>query len=462
MFPFLYYNIDVVGVQSDMGGTILHFTTELGRDTVGGVGTFVNELRRVSGPRVRFAHLVPAERSPFAPRAGISGTIEPDAVADGVGAIMHGSRPTDDAKASAAARARNDDETLDEARTIRAAFYDMDILNALTFDVAVFHHYALAYLVSPSFLRGRPLVFVVHSVPTTEPWSLLDPYGGNGAIARSFEKLCDAADAIVCVSDAERGKLLTLYPDLEAKTSAIANGFSAFGAPGRDLPPVVRGVRRTFGFLGRPDYRKGLRELVRDMAEIDGSLRIGCDLGDASATEYVRAVRDAADARGASPKLRWDGRIGETDKLAFLRSLDALIVPSRWEPFGYVALEAIRAGITPLISRRGGMPEIVGPGYPYTFDPYVPGDIGACVRRFQADDAAAVRAALAQARRHAERLTAESTAAAYDALAEALTASAASATGGDGATTNKRRYGGKGPYLSPSYANASATPMRNE
>jgi len=391
-------------VQTILHGTILHIATELGTRAVGGAGTALDELRRVSGPNVGFVCLGHEPDPAFAPYS-----------------------------------------SLREPNVVYADFYEMDVLNRLAFDIAVFHDYSLAYLADNSFLRGRPLAFVVHSVPTTEPWCLADPYGGHAGIARAFERMCDAARWIVCVSEAERGKLLLLYPDLEPKTRVIRNGFSAFA----DQPIRIRPRRTAFGFLGRADARKGLLELVRAFAAVPGTLRIACGEEDA---EYAQAVRDDIGRLQLGGRAVWEGRIRPADKLAYLRSLDALVVPSRWEPFGYVALEALRAGVPPLVSRQGGLHEIVGPDYPYAFDPWSESSIAACLRAFQNDPPERVRAAVEQARRHAAPLTAERMAEAYEALLRGP------AGVGLGVTPRGKRFAALGSALPPVPGQASVTP----
>jgi len=45
-----------------------------------------------------------------------------------------------------------------------------------------------------------------------------------------------------------------------------------------------------------------------------------------------------------------------------------LVVPSLWEePFGIVALEGLACSCMPIVSRRGGLPEAIGP-HGYTFE----------------------------------------------------------------------------------------------
>lgn len=342
---------------------ILHFTTELGARIVGGVGTCLNELKAATHPSFGFVHL--SRRS------------EPPGV---------------------------------EGNTLYAGYYDIDVLQSLSFDTAVFHHYGLAYLADDSFLRGRKLIFAVHSVPTTEPWTMEHPYGARGDIARCFETCCQRADAIVCVSEAEMGKLLLLYPDLAERTAVIPNGLSS-------IPSVRKPIaeeRRRFGFLGRADYRKGLLELAAGFRNIPGTLDIACGDEDPA---YVSAVRNDAEQRSVGARLRWRGRLPASEVPAFLGGLDALVVPSRWEPFGYVALEALRCGVPPIVSRQGGLPELTGPEYRYQFDPYDRESLANTLFLFQNDPAETARQQLEAAVKRSESLTAERMAAQYARLA---------------------------------------------
>jgi glycosyltransferase involved in cell wall biosynthesis len=351
---------------------LAHFTTEFGESAEGGVGTCINELYKSSSPESVFVLLT------------ASGAVHP---------------------------ARD--------RVVRLGFYDMDLLCGLEFDAAVFHHYALWYLADEAILRDRKLIYVVHSVPTTEPWNFIQPYGEDETIPFCFEHMCDRADLIVCVSEAERGKLLLLYPGLRGKTCVIHNGLS------QALPSHIAGRRHrgraAFGFLGRCDYRKGLREAIAAVSRVrDATLAIACGEEDA---EYRRLAEEDVRRLELADRVRWLGRVeGESEKAAFFDEVEALIVPSRWEPFGYVVLEALRSGVPPLIGNRGGMAEIVGDEYPYTFDSWDPDGLVQCMLSFQNDSNGFIRRVVRKAVRHSEHLTGQRMAQEYERLAAELLA----------------------------------------
>jgi glycosyltransferase involved in cell wall biosynthesis len=385
---------------------LAHFTTEFGVNAEGGVGTCVNELHDSSGPESVFVLLT------------ASGAVHPAS-----------------------------------GRVVRSGFYDMDLIGALTFDAAVFHHYALWYLADETVLRGRKLIYVVHSVPTTEPWNFIQPYGEDETIPFCFEHMCDRADLIVCVSEAERGKLLLLYPDLRGKTCVIHNGLSK--ASPSQIANRWHRDRTTFGILGRCDYRKGLREAIAAVAHVQGaSLAIACGEED---TEYRRLAQEDVRRLELADRVRWLGRVeGVSGKEAFFDEVDALVVPSRWEPFGYVVLEALRSGVPPLISTRGGMAEIVGKDYPYTFDPWDPDGLVQCMLSFQNDSYDFIRRVVRKAVRHSGHLTGERMAQEYEKLADELLAGKLPIS----PLPMVRRYGsGRVPKMMRSLSlSASATP----
>lgn len=118
-------------------------------------------------------------------------------------------------------------------------------------------------------------------------------------------------------------------------------------------------------FLGNVVPRKGLDALVDGVArldrnEVDPRLTV---VGDRTvAPEHAEAVADAVAAAGIGDRVRFAGRLGDEAVAARLRESHVLAVPSRYEPFGMVYLEAMGFGCVPLATTAGGAREFVRDG----------------------------------------------------------------------------------------------------
>ncbi|MFD2670542.1 glycosyltransferase family 4 protein [Marinicrinis sediminis] len=316
---------------------VLHFTNEIGSYIVGGMATFINQLYTHHTDEIGFVHFY------------------------------------------------NSDEDLSLARypgqkNILAVSYDeLDRLKELSFDIAVSHFYFFDFLINEEILQDKPLVYIVHSVPTTEPYDLRDPFGGNHLIKEQFEKSCRRADVIVNISKSEQKKLTTIYPSLEPKTHMIYNGMD-FQHPTNQYQRKEQSQKH-FGFLGRLDHRKGLLETVKAFRGLNAHLHIACGNEDPFYLNQILSFIEAADM---GDKVHFHGWCQGERKESFLQFIDALIVPSLYEPFGYVVIEAMSHQTPLLCSNSGAFTEITG-NHPYMFDPYQPETIKDCIQYFQND-----------------------------------------------------------------------------
>jgi glycosyltransferase involved in cell wall biosynthesis len=119
-------------------------------------------------------------------------------------------------------------------------------------------------------------------------------------------------------------------------------------------------------FVGRLDRQKGA-DLLLDAVE---------GLQDTLVLSLIGAnVVDRRDKAVARPEhireLGWKSP-GEID--GYIKDCDVVVVPSRWEGFGLVALEAMRMGKPVIASSVGGLKEVVVNGSTGILVP--PGDIG--------------------------------------------------------------------------------------
>ncbi len=161
--------------------------------------------------------------------------------------------------------------------------------------------------------------------------------------------LASRTDAIVSIS----------YSEFDAAVKA--NLFAPFhrviyhGVPGRKeyqpAPVLTDPERLNLAFIGRFDHQKGLDLLLRAFAEPQLShitlwLMGGSTLG----REYSIPEQ---------PNIKVVGWVPHNQIDTYIQCFDAVIVPSRWEGFGLIALEAMRNGKPVLASRIGGLAELV-------------------------------------------------------------------------------------------------------
>ncbi|HEX6086960.1 MAG TPA: glycosyltransferase family 4 protein [Thermoanaerobaculia bacterium] len=187
---------------------------------------------------------------------------------------------------------------------------------------------------------GARLAYTVH----TQPWL---EWSGNGRARFWLDtqaRLLGACDRALFLSDAEHAAAQTLFPHLPP-AAVIPNGVPAppHELPGRDARPFIV-------FAGRFAASKGmllLEEIVRLMKPRT-SLRfvLAGGHGDDEGTAAAQRLARHCDVRGWLPRAELDALFG---------AARLVLVPSRYEPFGLVALEAMRMGAPVLASSTGGL-----------------------------------------------------------------------------------------------------------
>jgi len=109
------------------------------------------------------------------------------------------------------------------------------------------------------------------------------------------------------------------------------------------------------GYLGRIDRIKGVEILLRAVANI-ATTEVTLLLGGRGANDYVEQLKQTF----ASPNIHFLGFVRPDE---FFAKIDMLVVPSLWEePLGRVIYEGYSHGVPSIVSRVGGMPEIVSEG----------------------------------------------------------------------------------------------------
>jgi glycosyltransferase involved in cell wall biosynthesis len=245
---------------------------------------------------------------------------------------------------------------------------------------------------APALLHANTLLALPEAVaagrrpPTVLYCHETVPGGGAGIAVAGLARL--AADVVVGISDASTAELRRrgLRPLI------VPNGVPL---PGPQPPPVPRSGGLVIGTIGTVCRRKGSDLFVeaarRVRAELaDAELRLIGPLVVGPERDWAEQLTEAA---------RRDGvRTGATaEPYGELHEWDIAVVPSRDEPFGLVAAEAMAAGVPVVAARVGGLPDIVGADAGVLVEPEDPDALARAIVALARDDA--LRARLRQAGR---------------------------------------------------------------
>lgn len=224
------------------------------------------------------------------------------------------------------------------------------------FDLVHLHSLSLAELAFELRRRfGLPVVYTLHGLVSAE---LAE--GPQAAFWTAVQaRVLALADRVVVLSRADRSALLTALPELAPRCSVVANGVPP-AAPGTFDPRAPARTEGPVVFAGRFTRSKGVEVLAEAVPKVLERRRVRFELagghGDTAGRAAVRRLRSCGPA---ACRIRgWLGR-GELERL-FARAR-MVLVPSLYEPFGLVALEAMRTGAPVLAAAVGGLLEVVGP-----------------------------------------------------------------------------------------------------
>jgi glycosyltransferase involved in cell wall biosynthesis len=183
-------------------------------------------------------------------------------------------------------------------------------------------------------------------------WVFHTNLGKLGVIAaeqaeRALARFCDVVVAISNF-EAREGERIGI-PRL--KLQVVHNGLPTTApAP---IPVGWSDPRLKVLFIGRLDRQKGLDILLDAVGSLTNEVHVRV-VGEA-------ILSDAERLRAPSNVEMMGWRI-EPEIESLLQDCDLVIMPSRWEGFGLVALEAMRAERAVLASAIGGLPEVVEDG----------------------------------------------------------------------------------------------------
>lgn len=183
----------------------------------------------------------------------------------------------------------------------------------------------------------------------------------------AVEKAClEKADCIVATSPQEQEHMRTLVSQRgNIKIIPCGTDIQHFGSisrlEARKRLGIAPDAKMVF-YIGRFDPRKGIETLVRAIAKSqfrnDESLRLiiggGSRPGHSDGIERDR-IESIVSETGLDAIASFPGRISDEDLPVYYAAADACVVPSHYEPFGLVAIEAMASGTPVIASDVGGL-----------------------------------------------------------------------------------------------------------
>lgn len=208
---------------------------------------------------------------------------------------------------------------------------------------------AVGRLLRPWLGRKLRLVYCPHG------WAF--SRDGNGLAGQAYivveRCLASRADAWIAISQHEYDAAAAAGIDTK-HACLIYNGISDSQNLSAPSIPQFDPTYLNLLFVGRHDRQKGLDLLLSAMKPLKTqNIRL-----------YVAgtSVVDTGSKQVNADNIYWIGWLSGDELIAYYRACDAVVMPSRWEGFGLVAIEAMSAGKAVLASRIGGLPEIVDDG----------------------------------------------------------------------------------------------------
>ena len=230
---------------------------------------------------------------------------------------------------------------------------------------AVHTHYWLSGWVGSRFSHSLriPHIVTFHTLAEAKRQATTEEPDVSARFSTEKEVANDA-DHVVCFTEHEAGILVRSYGVPRNSITIIPCGVDTeMFSQGDKMEARSRlGVsdRHVILFVGRIEPIKALGTLIQaiELIEDKNSLKVLVVGGDSIGPEFQR-MELMCKSLGIDNNVSFVGSVPQMELAIYYNAADVLVVPSKYESFGLVALEAMSTGTPVIASRVGGLATIV-------------------------------------------------------------------------------------------------------
>lgn len=238
----------------------------------------------------------------------------------------------------------------------------------LRYDV-IHSHYWLAGLAGDQLkaLWSTPHVTMFHTLGEVKNRASLSEHESELRIAAEA-RVVAAADRVICATEHEKSLLVHLYGAEPERIEVVPLGVDIE----RFRPLDKEDARRELGFkdekiilfVGRIEPLKGVDILINAAAMLESDVECSVLIvgGDDSSKMQVAQLQGLASDLGIEHRVAFAGAVDHEKLPLFYNAADVCVVPSHYESFGLVAVEAMACGVPVVASRVGGLTGTVRDG----------------------------------------------------------------------------------------------------
>jgi glycogen(starch) synthase len=233
------------------------------------------------------------------------------------------------------------------------------------FDLVHGHDWLVAVAGDHLAKRFRtPLVTTIHATEHGRHQGWVDKHPQS--YIHGVERwITNRSERVIACSHYMREQIADIFRVEEERVSVIPNGIDP-GDLQYQSEDELRRLRREFArpeeklvlLVGRLVYEKGFQLALEALPQVIERVP-GVRFLVAGSGTHERELREQARSIGLEPHGTFLGWIGDDVLHSLYRIADLTVVPSIYEPFGLVALEAMASGCPCLVADTGGLREVV-------------------------------------------------------------------------------------------------------